>query len=244
MAKNDIADLARRISKLETQTKANEIQSSPESARLSLIEEKLDNAKESAEALHKTINITLAALGLIVTLVTIGQGVVTLYNRQDAIAAKKEVETAVKEMEAKFVALASDAMKKPRLSISTQRGPLDGQIFEMEAQRFPFFPMFIENVGNKDTGPITVRLFLSERLLSGMLDLREEPSRDPTYLDTGVFEGSVLRGISIAAGDSWALDPELFPSPPRGTNVVQCKIQVFYGAEEPAEAKFGLRRKL
>jgi hypothetical protein len=52
-------------------------------------------------------------------------------------------------------------------------------------------------------------------------------------------------GISVAPGETWTLQDtmnNIFP-PASTTNVFSCKLQVFYGAEKPAEARFLLKFK-
>ena len=50
--------------------------------------------------------------------------------------------------------------------------------------------------------------------------------------------------IGVAPQETWTMQPEfsgqIYPS---RTNVIVCKLQVFYGADKPAEAKFVIKFK-
>ena len=159
-----------------------------------------------------------------------------------------KIEKAIGEMDRKFAALSGETLKKPSLIVATPRGKLDGQTYEVSGlSHFPPEPLFITNDGEKSTEPLSVRFYLSAPInvsVMGVLqDFRSADKEFPVayYLD---LYSSVARsvGISIAAKETWSFENNLLPNvSPVMTNIIACKMQIFYGAEKPFEARFTMK---
>jgi hypothetical protein len=160
-----------------------------------------------------------------------------------------KVDGATSEMQKKFAALSGEALKRPLLDISDSHGLLDGQTFEISpGSQLPFYPLFFKNIGDKRTDPLSIRLHASSDLSGiGPVDWQSVATNDKDYpfsYYSNLAINSRTTGIGIAPLETWTMQPEfgghIYPS---RTNVIVCKLQVFYGADKPAEAKFVIKFK-
>ena len=160
-----------------------------------------------------------------------------------------KVDGATIDMERKFAALSGEALKRPLLEISDAQGLLDGRVFEITSgSQLPFYPLFFKNIGDKRTDPLSIRLQASSDLSGiGQVDWQSVATNDKNYpfsyySNTAIY--SRTTGIGVAPLETWTMQPEfggqIYSS---RTNVVVCKLQVFYGADKPAEAKFVIKFK-
>jgi tetrahydromethanopterin S-methyltransferase subunit G len=170
-------------------------------------------------------------------------------SRMDKTSAELEakVDKTTSEMERKFEALSGEALKKPSLQILFGDQLLDGQEFKISSNsQLPFYPLFFKNNGDKKSDPLSIRLYCSTDIgLNGGEYWQRIPSNDKDYPFCYYFMSeSRTMGIGVAPKETWAIagtyeDNVSFVM----TNVFNCKLLAFYGADEPAEAKFVIRLK-
>jgi len=224
--------------------------------RLAAVEESLTDMRRSHLEGHKwftTVMFTLVALLLTVL------GIMSKSDVREAIRDMKadlrdmtkdmqtKVDKATDEIQKQFASLSGEALKKPSLQISTARGLLDAQQLEIPwASPFPISPLFIRNNGTKRTDPLSIRLCCSADLqgLSNRSTWQPVPSNDKDYPFSYYLHWPHGVGDTIAPEETWTLQSEpLMPIYPVATNIVSCKLQVFYGADKPAESKFVMNFK-
>jgi hypothetical protein len=143
-----------------------------------------------------------------------------------------------------FAALSGDALKKPLLHIYNSSGLLDGQTVEVRAQfNFGIGPFFVKNDGDKQAEITSVRLYCSGGLqLPQELLWQQLPGDDKDYPLSFFYQTGAIRGVTISPTESWTLQGgEEFWS--MTTNIVACKMLIFYGADRPAEARFHMKLK-
>jgi hypothetical protein len=161
-----------------------------------------------------------------------------------------KVDSATSEMDRKFAALSGEALKRPLLEISDTQGLLDGQTFEISPGRqMPIYPLFFKNIGDKRTDPLSIRLYLSSDIqgIANGGDWQAVATNDKDYpfsFYSNLAINSRTAGIGIAPQETWTFQPDfggqIYASQ---TNAVVCKLQVFYGADKAAEAKFVIKFK-
>lgn len=207
---------------------------------------------------HKTFIAVALALGAVFG------GFLTYLSRQDVKDANSRLDTKLQhfeerfsrqeeKFEKRFADLAGTALKKPALEISTSKGALDGQEFEISGgDRLPFYPLFLKNTGDRKTDPISVRLYTTASLI-GMgngVNWVTTQSNDKEYSSSYFLRGDSAdaggrAGMEIAPKETWTFELGQFTEQifVTGTNRVDCKLLVFYGTELPCEAKFVLKFK-
>jgi hypothetical protein len=161
-----------------------------------------------------------------------------------------KVDGTTSEMERKFAVLSGEALKRPLLEISDLHGLLDGQTFEISPGRqMPIYPLFFKNVGDKRTDPLSIRLYASADIqgIANAGDWQAVATNDKDYpvsYYSNLAISSRTTGIGIAPQETWTFQPDfggqLFSFQ---TNTVVFKLQVFYGADKAAEAKFVIKFK-
>ncbi len=159
-----------------------------------------------------------------------------------------KVNNATTEMEKRFAELSGEALKKPLLTISDSQGLLDGQMFEVSQNSpIPFYPIFLKNIGDKRTDPISVQLSLSSDIFMNGNDEWMRTATDDKIFPFSYYSSTVISsrtmGVGIAPQETWSLQGDNFGSRiyAIGTNAVSCKLKVFYGADKPAEASFTIK---
>jgi hypothetical protein len=153
-------------------------------------------------------------------------------------------------MQKNFTALSGEALKKPLLEISDKQGLLDGQAFEISPNTpIPFNPLFFKNTGDKRTEPLSIQLFSSADLFQqyggGDWVPTSTVNKDYPfcYYSSTIIE-SRTAGVGIAPQETYPLQGQGYQQLVESfTNVVACKLVVFYGADKPAEAKFVIKFK-
>jgi hypothetical protein len=163
---------------------------------------------------------------------------------------QEKADRATSEMEKNFAALSGEALKKPLLEISGAQGPLDGQIFEISrGSQIPFYPLFFKNIGDKRTDPLSIRLYASSDVqgLGNGGDWQQVATNDKDYpfsYYSNVGISSRTASVGIAPQETWTLQTDfggqIFSYQ---TNLVAFRLQVFYGADKAAEAKFTIKFK-
>jgi hypothetical protein len=153
---------------------------------------------------------------------------------------KTQVTEAVSAMERKFSLLAGESLKRPAIQISFSGGLLDGQTFDVPVNRqLQFGALFIKNTGLKKTDPLSVRMYCAAGVTvnSGIWAPVSSTDHDlpVSYYLNGISQ------IGVAPEETWSLDDgfNFILQGPEVTNAL-CKLQVFFGAEKPAEARFRL----
>lgn len=159
-----------------------------------------------------------------------------------------KVDGEIDEIDKKFAALSGEALKKPLVEISDSQGPLDGQVFEISQNSpIPFYPLFFKNIGDKRTDPISVQLCMSSDIFMNGNDEWMRTATDDKIFPFSYYSSTVVSsrtmGVGIAPQETWPLQGDNFGSriSPAITNVISCKLKVFYGAEKPAEANFTIK---
>lgn len=233
--------------------------------RLAALEEKVASVREvqngSQDRHSKFITVIFTALSGLVALVAICITILSFLARTDAGAAKLDVANAVnemraefkssrEEMEKKFAALSGEALKKPLIEISDSQGHLDGQVFEItrNTTQFPFFPLFFKNIGDKRTEPLSIQLSLSTGVFwnSPNEDWQPTATDDKDYPVNYYYAAVVssrTAAVGIAPQETWPLQEGYVGYLNSPTNVIKCKLRVFYGADKPAEAYFEIKFK-
>jgi len=198
----------------------------------------------------------IAVCALLVTILgyisksDVQQATTRMENRTDKASSDLDAKTdkAITEMNQKFQALAGEALKRPLLRVFTPDGPLDGQVFEVAGQT-PFYPvpLFIANDGDKSTEPLSVRQFFSVPVSLNGFAFQQFLSSDKDY-PVGYYldftELSRFGAPKISAKETWTFESVqgvslVFTT----TNRIECKMEIFYGADKPCEAKFTLKLK-
>lgn len=161
-----------------------------------------------------------------------------------------KVNGAIAEMEKNFNNLAGESLKKPLITIATRTGFLDGQVFDISKDRnFPILPLFLKNEGNKKTGGLSIRLATSSDLglQNNGWDWQPVESNQKDLPFSYYFRGSSAGElIGIAPQETLTFTggqmlPRLFPTGLITNGIIDCKLQIYYEAEKPAEAKFQLK---
>lgn len=161
-----------------------------------------------------------------------------------------KIDGATSEMQKNFAALSGEALRRPLLEISDAQGPLDGQVFEIpQNSPIPFNPLFFKNIGDKRTEPLSIQLSLaSDLFMNGNYEWQRTATDDKEY-PFSYFSSEAISsrtaGIGIAPQETWPLQFEQYVQrlSSSTTNVVACRLKVFYGADKPAEAKFIIKFK-
>ena len=163
---------------------------------------------------------------------------------------QSKVDKATAEMEKNFQNLAGESLKKPLLTIATRNGFLDGQVFDItQDKRFPILPLFLKNEGDKKTGSLSIRLNSSCNLglqQNGWAWQQVESNQKDlpfSYYYRGESASEVLgvapkETLTFTGGE---MLPSLYPAGLITNGIIDCKLQIFYEAEKPAEAKFQLK---
>ncbi|MEI9865722.1 MAG: hypothetical protein WDN00_14450 [Limisphaerales bacterium] len=161
-----------------------------------------------------------------------------------------KIDSATSEINRKFAALSGEALKRPLLEISDKQGLLDGQTFEISSGGpMPIYPLFFKNIGDKRTDPLSIRLYASADVqgIANGGDWQTIAMNDKDYpFCYYSYLGATSRtaGIGIAPQETWTMQQDfggqLYSY---STNVIVCKLQIFYGADKAAEAKFVVKFK-
>lgn len=219
--------------------------------RLCDAEDSIAEIKAANEHHLKLISLVFSSLAGLVAVVAICITILSVFARYEAgkslHASQIEVKEAIKEMERKFDALAGAAMQKAVVQIETASGQLDMAAFKIGASNLPQTkPIFLHNVGDKSTEAISIRAYLSEEggdlrmiINSGMLEFAWDrtPSNEPDY-PVAFRYNSDRSPVVIGAKETWGIGAIQVPLHFTQTNGIECKLVVFYGAEQPAEATF------
>ena len=162
--------------------------------------------------------------------------------RQDLKDMQDKVDASVQQMNDNFSKLAGNALKKPVLTISNDHGDLSGQSLAVVNRELPLMPLYVRNIGDKETSPLIVQIYTSQNLnVQGMGALSQTYCNDKNYPYCYHFE---IEQVIVYPQETTALTPNsdypdlaimptMFP--------INCKLLIFYGAEKPAEADFQLK---
>jgi len=127
---------------------------------------------------------------------------------------------------------------RPTLAIMYGGSPLDGQVLKLPSNLFNIPSVQLLNTGTVETGLLSVRVYLSEKnMVSGSPDWQAISSDDP-QLPTGFYWGGPR---PVAPGEPWDT-PILIAARANSESAfnsrVSVRMNVFYGAREPAVANF------
>jgi len=167
--------------------------------------------------------------------------------RDVSLDLQSKVDKTTGEMEKNFQNLAGESLKKPLLTIATRTGFLDGQIFDISQNKnFPILPLFLKNEGDKRTGSLSIRLASSCDLgLQNSYEWQPVESNQKDLPFTYYYRGSGP-AMDIAPKETATFTgenilPTIFLSGTTTNGLIDCKLQIFYESEKPAEAKFQLK---
>ena len=201
----------------------------------------------------RIFGITTGLIGLFALLVTVAITVLGWMARSDTKDASKkmddagkemksEVKQAISDMNQKFEMLAGETLKKPRLEILYEGHPLDGRAFEIpqSSGALRLGTIFLHNSGNKRIEYITTRLYATRGItLNG--DWQAFTSPDTNWPVAYILLGT--RGIGIDAKETFSFDEAGWINLSFPITNGACKLDIYYGVEQPAEAKFDVRVK-
>ena len=150
------------------------------------------------------------------------------------------------DFQQQFAAFAGDALKKPSIDIRVQTNLLNNETLHWGGRTRPpvLVPLFIKNVGQKRTDPITLYVFSSAPLGYGneFGEWIQETSNDPEFAFKYRYGRPGINTLGLAPGDTWPVPESPIDYPGFGwqssSNSMSCKLVVFYGGESPAEARF------
>lgn len=185
------------------------------------------------------VTVLFSAVGIMLAIF----GVMSRLDVRDATSAmEKKVDAKTAEMEKRFLALAGEAFKKPALEILNESVPLDGRTLLVApvTSEFSIDSLFLRNVGDKRTEPLSIRLSATLLLGKGYDEGSPDWERVPSFDTNYVVSFNSTRHVTIAPGETLNIQPlrvrpeaGLFPV----TNILW-KVVVFYGGEKPTEARF------
>jgi hypothetical protein len=158
------------------------------------------------------------------------------------IWSKIDVDRAVDRAERQIKDALGTTLKKPAIHIFTTTGRLDGQQVSIPptGYSFPTIPVFLTNDGDKSTDPVSIRLFLSD--VFQLQDYwTQTASNDKEYPIEYYLAWPSGHGPSVASKETWTLATQGTFRWQAQTNVLRCKLLVYYGSEDPAQANFELR---
>jgi hypothetical protein len=168
---------------------------------------------------------------------------------------KSEVSNAVSNMQKRFELLAGESLKKPALELLHENSPLENSVVVVSVQntspmQVPVDTLFIKNTGDKKTEPLSIRVSAAVPVGLGFSSSQEWEAVSSSEKDFPWTFYSI-RHATVAPLETLNIHPlilsleysMLWSSPNHQTNV-PCKIQVFYGGEKPAEARFQIRAQL
>ena len=193
-----------------------------------------------------------SVMGLAAVLVTILAYSSKSTADREADKLDKEFNQMKSDFQQQFAAFAGEALKKPKVEISITSGPLTNQVFQLKRVapsgnlQTGIYPLFIKNVGQKPTGPISIYLYSSVQLAyNGSQRWEPDASNDQEFPFKFRFQLVQFSPLELAPGEPWSLGGNysdgLFNwNDP--TNMASCKLVVFYGGESPAEARFQVKK--
>jgi hypothetical protein len=162
-----------------------------------------------------------------------------------------KVDKATAEMAKNFQNLAGESLKKPVIELYNESIPLDGKIIEISPPH-NIFPapvilntLFVKNIGDKRSEPLSIRISLA-----GSVQLY--PLQTQGWQEAASFEKDFPASFYSTRHDTVApkemlnihpltFDMQSFPNWINPQTNLLCKIQVFYGGENAAEAQFRIR---
>lgn len=251
MTKEEENEIRRRLEKLES---SPQLPSAPTNSE---IERRLASLEKSASELdvrifdsHKWfVTILFSAVAVMLSLFAYWS---RLDVKDSTAAMEKRVEYKTAEMEKKVQALVGEALKKPDAQLLYNGLPLENQRVEViptmglnvSPLELLLNSIFVKNVGDRRTEPLSVKLSIAGpfRLGYHVQDWEEGGSLDKEF---SVSFYSKRVGITIAPGEAWNVHPLVFRTENQfnfQTNL-PCKLQIFYGGERPAEARFHIKLK-
>jgi len=217
-------------------------------SRVSALEEKLKAIDAFQDKHLRAITTIFGIMGGIFALVSLIIAGLAVYG-------KIELGDARKDMEHRFEVLAGQALRQPVFRILVEGKSLDNSILEVlvvsSAPVYPYASALIEvkNTGDRpNNGPISMRLYAAESLGWSTPFLEEHNTDDDVDRHTYPFKYSWAGNATVSPREVFSLiqlsgnysEPQ--PSAPPKTKPiphnVKCKLRIFYGAEQPAEADF------
>jgi hypothetical protein len=189
--------------------------------RLAAMEESVAEMRTSHLESHKWF-ITIIFTGVAILLTVLG------------IISKVDVREAVRDMRLELRDTAKDVQSK-----------VDNATGEMEKKFQALSGEALKNEGDKRSEPLSIRLYCSGPISFNGGDWEAFASNDKDYpfgYALPLYRATL--GIAIAPKETWTMDNTFGVGvSPQLTNVVSCKLQVFYGADRPAEPKFSITWK-
>jgi len=227
------------------------VESGEAQRRIAALENSIGNLEKSLLERHaRLITIIFTAVSVVVGLSSLSVVILgwssRTENREATQAMKQDVKDKLEEIEKRFQILAGESSKKPHIETSTPKGLLEGQIFEVSSmQQLPIYPVFLKNDGDKRSDPLSIRLYCSSDFHINSADWQGIESSEKEYpVSYYLTIESRTMGIGVAPKETWTISSayggQVWGSV---TNIINCKLLVFYGGESPAESKFIIKLK-
>ena len=237
--------------------------------RLRDLADRLETCEDRMLTRHtETMRAILTAMSMVVVGAVLAVSILGYYSKSEVSEEVRDMPQAVNyetqrseirfdkmraDFQQQFNAFAGDALKRPMVEISISSGPLNNQILHLtpgQGRLYPLYPLFIKNVGQKRTDPLSFYLYSSVQFLgnniSGLWEADASSDRAfPFKYRSQNLRGTSVSKVELAPGESWSIlgdyDDSQFFNWAAPTNAAWCKFVVFYGGENPAEARFQLK---
>lgn len=183
---------------------------------------------------------TIATVFPVIAILLAALGILTRYDASQAI----------KDAQSKIAALVGEALKKPILELLHEGTVLENQLVDLfhdgpdgvTPYEVSLSTLLLKNTGNRRTEPLSVYIFSTVplRLAYGQQEWEQAVSDKKEYASSFIS----TRHTTVAPEETLNIHPLVFDwtNIDRQTNV-QCTIQVYYGGEKTAEARFRVRLK-
>jgi hypothetical protein len=191
----------------------------------------LDNRINDLHGFFKThltvISIILASAALILSYLS--------------FTSKREVKEAIDDMENKFEMLSNQALKSPHLVLLYSEKPLEGTLINIPITNNRFFELkeiFIKNIGDGINTFVSYKLFFSKDITQRGAEWYGPHSSYSEKYDIYYSWGAM---IPINPNDYWHITNFSGNITSLDSLKYECKLEVYYGSERPAEATFHIQ---
>jgi hypothetical protein len=235
------ARLARAVDNSELERRINELEG---------LTKRLETSQTDRHL--KIIAIIFGGLAVFITACAILITLLGWLSKTDSREATKDMQNqvgdSIRDMQKRFELLAGDALKHPSLQILSDQGPLENKTVEIVCPRvmspleIQLNSFFLKNTGSKRTEPISICLSMGGgvQLLPVYGRTGQYWEMGPSYDKDYALAFYSRLDVTIAQDQTWNVRPLEFEAQIAPTNIT-CKMQVFYGGDKPAEARFQIK---